>query len=317
MVQAINAALAQAKVQHPNACDILEVQLEVERTNCTIYHVLEALEGDVEMDIEQRRRSNRPYGEQELRQTLQQIAGVLAFTHGKNIAHRDVKPSNIFRTRDSYKLGDFGSFFVKRAATVTKSSAGDSRYMSPQLREACIRGTQYNPFKADVFALGAALLHMVTLASPEALLTAERLDEAVGRQVARINCSTELQALLRTMLAYQEGARPTMQQVCSALTSVSSVSREFSPPILQAGKASVCIPELSPEDVNRLMKESWPDTFNISSNDYGEGQFSTYSIDQLQITNVHKLPISSANLKRFQQTVGSLSSQTCMWLWHQ
>lgn len=205
---------------------------------------------------------------------------------------------------------------MKRAATVTKSSAGDSRYMSPQLREACMRGTQYNPFKADVFALGAALLHMVTLASPEALLTAERLDEAVGRQVARINCSTELQALLRTMLAYQEGARPTMQQVCSALTSVSSVSREFSPPILQAGKASVCISELSPEDVNRLMKESWPDTFNISPNDGIQRQFSTYSIDQLQITNVHKLPISSANLKRFQQTVGSLSSQTCMWLWH-
>lgn len=110
MVQAINAALAQAKVQHPNACDILEVQLEVDRNNCTIYHVLEALEADVEVDIEQRKRSNRPYGEAELRQILLQIADVLAFTHKRNIAHRDVKPSNIFRTRNSYKLGDFGSF---------------------------------------------------------------------------------------------------------------------------------------------------------------------------------------------------------------
>jgi len=45
--------------------------------------VLEALEGDVEMDIEQRRRSNRPYGEQELRQTLQQIAGVWLLRMGK------------------------------------------------------------------------------------------------------------------------------------------------------------------------------------------------------------------------------------------
>ena len=27
MVQTLNAALAQAKVQHPNACDILEVQM--------------------------------------------------------------------------------------------------------------------------------------------------------------------------------------------------------------------------------------------------------------------------------------------------
>lgn len=30
MVQTINAALAQAKIQHPNSCDILEVQMEIE-----------------------------------------------------------------------------------------------------------------------------------------------------------------------------------------------------------------------------------------------------------------------------------------------
>lgn len=33
MAQTINAAVAQAKIQHPNACDILKVQLEIERTN--------------------------------------------------------------------------------------------------------------------------------------------------------------------------------------------------------------------------------------------------------------------------------------------
>lgn len=36
MIQTINAAIAQAKVQHPNACDIIEVQLKIERTNCSI-----------------------------------------------------------------------------------------------------------------------------------------------------------------------------------------------------------------------------------------------------------------------------------------
>ena len=182
MVQTFNAALAQAKVQHANACEILEVQMEIERTNCTIYHVLEALDTDLAHDIEARKKTERPYAEEELRQVLLQTANVLVSTHSKNIAHRDVKPSNIFRTANTYKLGDFGCFFMNRDNSVAKTAVGDFRYMSPQLREAWMKGAKYNAFKADVFALGASLLHMVTLTSPETLVTADQMQEAVGRR---------------------------------------------------------------------------------------------------------------------------------------
>ena len=47
MVQTLNAALVQAKVQHPNSCDILEIQMEINDTNCAIFHVLEALDSDL------------------------------------------------------------------------------------------------------------------------------------------------------------------------------------------------------------------------------------------------------------------------------
>lgn len=80
-----------------------------------------------------------------------------------------------------------------------------------------MRGTKYNAFKADVYALGASLLHMATLKSPKAVLTSERLDEAVGKQVEALSCSAQLKYLLRSMLAAQEYARPTMQDLCSAL----------------------------------------------------------------------------------------------------
>ena len=188
IVQTLNAALAQAKVRHPNACDILEVQMEIERANCSIFHVLEALDTDLGHDIEDRRSTNRPYVEEELRQMLQHTASALAFAHDKKIAHRDVKPNNIFRTAHTYKLGDFGCFFVKQDRSETNSTAGDSRYMSPQLR----RGTPYNPFKADVFALGASLLHMATLTSPKTLVTAERIQEEVGKQMDALPCSAVL-----------------------------------------------------------------------------------------------------------------------------
>ena len=108
MVQNINSALVQAKVQHPNVCEILEVQMEIDRENCTIYHVLEDMEGNLEQDIEQRKQRNRPYGEADLQTVLMQTANALAYAH--STAHRDLKPGSIFSTGDTYKVADFESF---------------------------------------------------------------------------------------------------------------------------------------------------------------------------------------------------------------
>ena len=88
MVQTLNAALAQAKVQHPNACDILEVQMEIEQTNCSIFHVLEALDTDLGQDIEEREKTCRPYTEKELRQVLQETASVLVCAHRRHRPQR-------------------------------------------------------------------------------------------------------------------------------------------------------------------------------------------------------------------------------------
>ena len=125
IAHAINTALAQAKVHHPNTYEILEVQLEIDKSNCAIFHVLEAMDSDVSRDIQERKQGNRSYEEAELRLVLQQTANALAFAHNKGIAHRDVKPNNIFRTGNTYKVGDFGCFFQSRDSSVTKKFAGD------------------------------------------------------------------------------------------------------------------------------------------------------------------------------------------------
>jgi len=211
----LNAALFQAKVQHPNSCEVLEVKVHIEKANCYVYHVLEALDTSVGKDVE----AGKRYEEPELRQFLQQTASALAFAHSKGIAHRDVKPDNVFRTANTFKLGDFGCFFEKKLTSYTTSYAGDERYMSPQLRKACIRKTPYNAFKADVFALGASLLHLATLTSPRPLVTLKQtyMQEKVNSQVQALSCSEELKDLIKRMLAYEEGDRPTMSEVCAAL----------------------------------------------------------------------------------------------------
>jgi serine/threonine protein kinase len=91
----------------------------------------------------------------ELLDFLWQTSSAMAFAHSRvniiqGIAHRDLKPENIFRSGRVYKIGDFGCFFIKRENSYSVHTAGTMSYMSPQLREACIRGTPYNAFKSDV-----------------------------------------------------------------------------------------------------------------------------------------------------------------------
>lgn len=77
--QCINAALSQAKVQHPHTCDILEVYLTIQQSNCSVFHILEALDGSVGQDIE----NGRSYTEVGLRKFLAQVSSALAYAHSK------------------------------------------------------------------------------------------------------------------------------------------------------------------------------------------------------------------------------------------
>jgi serine/threonine protein kinase len=148
----------------------------------------------------------------------------------QGIAHRDVKPDNIFKTGGTYKVGDFGCFFTQRERSYANTSVGDMRYMSPQLREAWTNGASYNPFKADVFALGATALHLATLTSPSALITSSQLQEKVNREMARLSYSEQLRALLRKMLAYSEADRPSMLEIYSAICSLTHEECKSSTP---------------------------------------------------------------------------------------
>lgn len=225
----INAALNQAKVQHPNICDILEVQFQAKGSDCFIYHVLESMETSVAKDIKE----GKVYSEEEMIMFLQQTASALAFAHSKvrftqGIAHRDVKPANVFRTGDLFKVGDFDCVWAKKDRARTQSTAGDDRYMSPQLRKSWTKGTLYDPYKEDVFQLGASFLHLATRISPKSVLISKPLDKAVDRVVERLSCSEHLKQLLTRMLAFEEAQRPTMQEVYSVLSSTEET--KSSPP---------------------------------------------------------------------------------------
>ena len=97
-----------------------------------------------------------------------QLLDALAAAHARGIVHRDVKPENIFLTRDAdgalrVKLLDFGiakcaqGAFARGGSTMDGMTLGTPHYMSP---EQC-RGDEIGP-QSDLWAVGAVLYHALT-----------------------------------------------------------------------------------------------------------------------------------------------------------
>jgi TolB-like protein/Flp pilus assembly protein TadD len=88
-----------------------------------------------------------------------QVASGLARAHEKEVIHRDIKPGNIFITKDGAKILDFG--LAKLAAqtrlTKTGTTVGTAMYMSPEQA----RGQETDQ-RSDIWSLGVVLYEMLT-----------------------------------------------------------------------------------------------------------------------------------------------------------
>lgn len=93
------------------------------------------------------------------RSYFHQLVDALEYLHSRNIAHGDVKLDNILVDSNfSLKLADFGMAMKYSKGTVLNKKYGTCLYFSPEkhLEEA------YDPFQADLFALGIVLFVMVS-----------------------------------------------------------------------------------------------------------------------------------------------------------
>nr|XP_020479023.1 membrane-associated tyrosine- and threonine-specific cdc2-inhibitory kinase [Monopterus albus]XP_020479024.1 membrane-associated tyrosine- and threonine-specific cdc2-inhibitory kinase [Monopterus albus]XP_020479025.1 membrane-associated tyrosine- and threonine-specific cdc2-inhibitory kinase [Monopterus albus] len=145
------------------------------------------------------------------------LLSALQHLHSHGFVHLDLKPANVLITDSGrLKLGDFGLLFElnqKNTAPVegkVKEDAqeGDPRYMAPEL----LRG-EYGP-AADVFSLGVSILELAC--------NIEVPNGGEGWQQLRQGClpseftrglSTELQTVLRMMLAPDPSERPTVSEL--------------------------------------------------------------------------------------------------------
>jgi serine/threonine protein kinase len=157
-----NEARATSAISDPGVIQIFDFGYHVDGT---AYIVMELLEGEA-LSARIDRLGKLALGD--VLRLARQIAGSLAAAHARDIIHRDLKPDNIFLVHDAEAQGgerskilDFGICKVGSSdAAVTQSGAmvGTPVYMSP---EQC-RGTGKVDHRADIYAFGCLVFHMLT-----------------------------------------------------------------------------------------------------------------------------------------------------------
>ena len=142
---------------HPGAVEIHDIDTTAD--GCP-FLVMELLDGE-SIATRARRLGRIDIGE--LLVMVDGLLDVLAAAHAHGIVHRDIKPDNLFRTRDGrLKVLDFGVARVRQAATDfvrtrTGTTLGTVAYMPPEQ----VRGDEVD-VRADVFAVGATMFRLIT-----------------------------------------------------------------------------------------------------------------------------------------------------------
>jgi serine/threonine protein kinase len=147
------------QVNHPGVVRILDDDVSEEGL---AYLVMELLEGEL---LEQRRiRKGGTLSLAEVYELSDQLLDVLSAAHAKGIVHRDIKPDNIFLTRQGrLKVLDFGFAQMKtgfrREQTATGFLLGTPGFMAP---EQAVGNRPLIDAQTDIWAVGATLFLLLT-----------------------------------------------------------------------------------------------------------------------------------------------------------
>ena len=134
--------------------------------------------------------------------------------HNKKLIHRDIKPQNLFLTKDlRVKIGDFGTSKQLSAENrYAKTQVGTMMYMAPEI----IKGEMYNE-KVDIWALGCIVYELCTL---KCCFQEDNMQEFFNRVVKseyeKINqdiYGEDLSTLIELMLNVDPKKRPSASNI--------------------------------------------------------------------------------------------------------
>jgi serine/threonine-protein kinase len=221
------------------------------------YLVMELLEGEL---LEQRRiHSGGRLPLDEVIDVAEQLLDVMAAAHTKGTVHRDIKPDNIFVTKEGYiKVLDFGFARMRdglrKEQTATGFLLGTPGFMAPEQAA----GMREIDARTDVWAIGATLFVLLTGQPVHAGETAaEMLVQAANYAVRPIgelepNVPVKLRQLVDRALAFERKDRfPDAKTMLMALRAMQSKAHPV-PSVRPAAGA----PPPSDDDGRTLMRRS-------------------------------------------------------------
>jgi eukaryotic-like serine/threonine-protein kinase len=250
MVRFETEARAAAALNHPN----ILVVYEMETYARVPYLVTELLEGSTLTQILKRRplplRKAIEYGVQ--------IAHGLAAAHEKGVVHRDLKPDNLFITKDGrVKILDFGlAKLVPTKATLDYSptltqpgvAMGTVGYMSPEQ----VRGLTTD-HRSDLFAFGAILYEMVmgkqTFQKPTSADTMSAILNEEPPSISQLSPDTPL-ALERVVRRCLE---KNVEQRFQSASDLAFALEALSDPAISSSTAAHAIQQATPDRRRRAL----------------------------------------------------------------
>lgn len=145
----LEEARTMSKLAHPNIIKVLDA---IEHAG-NHYLVLEYVEGATVADV---LRSKGEFDKFEAVKIAIQVLDGLAYAHGKNIIHCDVKPSNVLLDQQGVAhLMDFG--IAAATGEVRSEATGTPQYMAPEYLDNNAAGAA-----GDIFSLSLVLYEMLT-----------------------------------------------------------------------------------------------------------------------------------------------------------
>lgn len=148
-------------IGHPGVVSVLDDDVTEDGA---VFLVMELLEGEP-ADVRALQQPRERLEAREVRHIADGILDVLVAAHAKGIIHRDVKPENIFITREGQvKVLDFGIARLREkpagsSSTRTGATMGTPAYMPPE--QALGHNNQIDE-RTDLWALGATMFTLLT-----------------------------------------------------------------------------------------------------------------------------------------------------------
>ncbi|PKA57127.1 Mitogen-activated protein kinase kinase kinase YODA [Apostasia shenzhenica] len=155
-----------------------------------------------------------PFGEPVIRSYSAQLLSGLAYLHGRNTVHRDIKGANVLvDPNGEVKLADFGMAKHMSSYTSIRSFKGSPYWMAP---EVIMNGNGYN-LSVDIWSLGCTILEMATSKPPwsqfEGVAAIFKIGNSKDIPDIPDSLSSEAKCFVKSCLQRDPLSRPTAAQL--------------------------------------------------------------------------------------------------------